>query len=206
MKTIIIGFDGLIRAGKTSLVNKLAHVLDAAIVEEYKSYATKFGTEFPNYPPRSRSEAIKASKFFTDLEKKRVIDLNNHISSKHKIILVDRTSLSCLAFDYSANHFTNLGTFPEVQKLWDKTPKIVPYLNFFMDVSQANIKKRMLINNDNFPPHISEKNFNGHMVDFFKQECKKNMYMIRINANQKPEQVELSVKNTILKYIAAISE
>lgn len=205
MKTIIIGFDGLVRAGKTSLVNKLAHTFDAVIVEEYKSYATKFGTEFPEYPPKSRKKSLEASKFFIDLEKKRIKDLNKHLSLEHKIILVDRTCLSCLAFDYSANHFTNFGTFLEVQKLWDNKPKIIPSLTFFMDVSQANLKKRMLINNDDFPPHISDKNFNRYMVDFFKQECKKNKYMIKINANQKPEMVELSVKNAILKYIATLS-
>lgn len=200
MKTIVIAFDGLVRAGKTSLIKRLSHTFHAPIVGEYKSYATKFGTEFPPYPPRSYEEAMAASIFFIDLEQKRIADLND-LLFKNKIILVDRTSLSCLAFDYSANHFTNFGTFNEVEKLWNDSLKIMPNLSFFMDVSQENLKKRMLIEQDNFPPHISDKDFCDHMVVFFKNKCERNKNMIRIDANQIAEEVEREVENAILKYM-----
>jgi thymidylate kinase len=201
MNTIVIGFDGLVRAGKTTLVNKLACIFEAAVVGEYKGYALKSGSRFPKFPPESYAKAIEASIFFMDLEKQRVVDLNNYMLSNKKIILVDRTCLSCLAFDYAANYFTNLETFPEVQKLWSDTPRIIPDLTFFMDVSQTNLK-----NKDNFPLHFLDKKFNRYMVNFFKQECKKNKHMIRINANQKPEMVEHSVKTAILKYLTNLSE
>lgn len=204
MKTVIIGFDGLVRAGKTSLITKLSNTLNASIISEYKSYATKYGKEFPSYPPLSYLEAINASKFFIEIEQKRIADLNN-LLSENKIILVDRTSLSCLAFDYSANNFTNLGTFSEVEKLWINSQKITPDLNFFMDVNQENLIKRMIKEKDNFPPHIYDKDFNWNMVVFFKQKCDENKNMIRINANQSAEQVEIEVINVILKFIASIS-
>ena len=206
MKKIIIGFDGIVCAGKTTMVNKLACMFDTIVIEEYKEYALKSGFKFPKFPPKSYIKAIEASVFFMDLEKQRVVNLNNYVPPNKKIIFVDRTYLSCLAFDYAANYFTNLETFPKVQKLWSDTPKIIPDLIFFMDVSQTNLRKRILINKNNFPPHFLDKKFNQFMVSFFKQECKNKGNIIRINANQKPEMVEHSVKTVILKYLTNLSE
>ncbi|MCX6756271.1 MAG: hypothetical protein NTX85_02950 [Candidatus Nomurabacteria bacterium] len=201
MNTIVVGFDGLVRAGKTTLINKLAKHFNAPIIGEYKSYATRNGTEFPPYPPVSREKAMEASIFFTEIEKQRIGDLDNFKSLNPQIILVDRTSLSCIAFDYSANHFTNFGTYDEAKKLWDDTKIIRPDLSFILDVSQENLKHRMFLNNDNFPPHISDKDFNSHIVNLFNEELKKNPNMVKINANQKPEEVEADVVNAIMEYI-----
>ncbi|MFH1642545.1 MAG: hypothetical protein ABIC04_06640 [Nanoarchaeota archaeon] len=206
MKKIIIGFDGLVRAGKSSTVKRLADVFDATIVDEYKGYATRAGLVFPSYPPKSYKKAIEASKFFINLEKQRYFDLCNYKLTDKKIFLTDRTCHSCIAFDYAANHYTKLGTFKEVEHLWQNTKKVVPDLNFFMDVSQTNLKKRMRLNGDVFPPHFSNKRFNGYMTKFFMQQCKKNKNMIRINANQTREKIDEDIKKVIKKYLIKLSK
>ena len=199
-KNIIIAFDGPIRAGKTSLIKKLVEFFNVASLGEYKEYATNSGVDFPPYPPNSYEEAMDASIFFVGLEEKRVSDLKKLKLLKNKIIFVDRTYLSCVAFDYAANYFTKLGTFFEAQKLWKNKIKIKPDLTFFMDVSPLNIKKRILANDIYFPPHISNEKFNNYLTDFFKKECRRNELMVRIDANQTPEKVELDVRNYILNF------
>ncbi len=200
MNQIIIAFDGSVRAGKTSLIANLSRIFGAPSIEEYKKYAMKAGAEFPEFPPKSYEEALRASQFFIDLEKHRCADLKKFDESK--IVFVDRTSLSCVAFDYAANRFTGLDTLEEVQELWESAEKIVPDLLFFMDVSQANIKKRMRINNDNFPPHIYDKVFTDDLKFFFEKECSENECVVRIDANQSKEAVESDVKDAIITYMA----
>jgi thymidylate kinase len=200
-RNIIIGFDGLVRAGKTSLINKLANKLNATIIDEYKGYAYKAGFRFPKFPPKSYKRAIISSIFFMNVEKERVADLNKLIKKHKKIILVDRTCLSCIAFDYAANHFTNLDTFSEVQKRWSGVTRIIPNLIFFMDVSQENLKKRAIANNDVFPSHFFDSKFNGYMVEFFKQECERNKNIIRIDANQSPKIIEKHIESYIKEYL-----
>ncbi len=200
MKNIIIGFDGLTRAGKTTLIKKLASIFNASVIEEQREYLEP-GSKFPKFPPESYEKAMEASVFFMNIEKKRISDLEGYESSNTKLIFIDRTYLSCLAFDYAANYVTSFGTFQEVQKLWLGMEKIVPDVTFFMDVSQDNLRNRMLLNGDNLPSHFLDKDFNEHMMDFFKQECEKNN-MIRIDANKKPEEVEGEISAIILTYLA----
>ncbi|PIP87351.1 hypothetical protein COW81_00730 [Candidatus Campbellbacteria bacterium CG22_combo_CG10-13_8_21_14_all_36_13] len=203
-KNISIGFDGLVRAGKSSLIHRLAKRLNADILDEYKGYAYKYGLKsipvFPKFPPQSYEEAINATNFFINLEKIRVMDLENMKEKSDHIILIDRTYLSCLAFDYAARHLTGFDTFTEVKELWQNNPKTTPDLLFYMDVSQENLKQRAILNNNNFPQHFFDPIFNGHMREFFHKKCDSNENIIKINANEDPTVVEKNVMSFINKY------
>ncbi len=191
----IVGFDGLVRAGKSTLLkNNLGPALNAPIIDEYGVY-TKGSTSFPPFPPPSHEKALAASQFFIDIEKQRINDLGAY--ETHDIVLVDRTYLSCLGFDYAARHITGFDTFSEVKQFWAQTQKIEPQLIIFLDVSHDSLEERIGPHKSKFLPHFYDRTFNGHMSEFFHRTCKENPLFIRVDADQTPNQVFMTVLDII---------
>ncbi len=194
----IIGFDGLVRAGKTTLIkDKIGPLLDAVIIDEYGVYA-KGSKSFPEFPPLSYERALVASQFFMDIEEQRVVDLQAKVLHK-EFALVDRTHLSCLGFDYAARHFTGFDTFSDVESLWSKTKKIEPDIVIFLDVSHKKLEERIAPHKDKFLQHFYDRSFNLHISEFLKLECRKNPHIVRVDADQEQD----AVQEEVLKIIRA---
>jgi thymidylate kinase len=189
---ITIGFDGLVRAGKTTLIKRLAPIFDAVIVEEYGAYIKRSVVGFPKFPPPSYEYALTASKLFMGIERQRVSDLES-TSPRGRLVLVDRTYLSCLAFDYAARHFSGFDTFSEVKILWSRQERIEPDLVFFMDVSHDHLEQRIAPHKDKFLPHFYDEKFNSYVTEFLKLRSLEDKQVIRINADQRPETIDEEV-------------
>lgn len=191
----IIGVEGLIRAGKSTLVNWLSAELSAPIVEEYGEYIKRSGTSFPIFPPTSYKAAIAASQKFIGIEQQRLLSLDS--VGKAKIVLIDRTYLSCVGFDYAARHFTGFDTFEEVEHLWRASPKIEPDLTFFLDVSQGKLEERVLPHRHLYLPHFCDADFNKHITEFLHHKASRDKGIIHISADQSQDEV----KHQALQYI-----
>lgn len=177
-----IGFDGLIRAGKSTLIKRLSTLLNAGVIDEYGKYVKRLGVGFPPFPPRSYEDAIHASRLFVEIEAQRVKDLNAYTACK--IVLVDRTYLSCLAFDFAARHYSGFDTFCEVRTMWSENVRIECDTLFFLNVSDAHLQRRVLPHRDTFLPHFYDTKFNAYLTAFLNRECDTNVRMQRVNADK----------------------
>ncbi len=178
----VIGIEGLVRAGKSTLVKWLAEFLNAGVVEEYGMYIKRTGTGFPSFPFVSYKAALSASMMFFDIEERRLADLKR-IKDKG-IILVDRTYLSCLGFDYAARYFTGFDTFREVENLWCAARKIELDLILFLDVSQTKLEERIASHQHLYLPHLCDPTFNRYITEFLQQRLGGDEHIVHINADQ----------------------
>lgn len=184
----IIGIEGLVRAGKSTLSSYLGKTLQAKIIPEYGVY-TKGSAAFPQYPPATLEEALAAIKFFIGIEQLRVNDL----PIGHEIVIVDRTYLTCLAFDYAANHFTEFDIYKESHRLWREATKIEPDLLIFLDVSDEELNRRIAPDKHVYLPHFYQPEFNYHIREFFTNLIDNNHRVVKIDANQNPTAIEQEV-------------
>lgn len=183
----IIGVEGLVRAGKSTLVNWLSIKLNAPTIEEYGEYIKRARTGFPTFPPASYKEAIAASKKFVDIEQQRLSELER--IGETEIVLVDRTYLSCAGFDYAARYFTGFDTFEEVENLWRVSPKIEPDLFLFLNVSQDALEERIAPYRHLYLPHLYDPDFNRHITEFLLHKASVDNRIVHINADQSKDEV-----------------
>jgi thymidylate kinase len=157
-----IGIEGLIKAGKSTLAHFLAEVLKAKLISEYGVY-TKGSAAFPKYPPTTLDEAIDAVNFFVKVERLRM----NDFYSDNGIVILDRTYLTCVAFDYAASHFTGFDISNESWRIWNDSPRIEPDLILFLDVSNKELDRRLTATRHVYLPHFYQPEFNFYIRRFF---------------------------------------
>lgn len=186
--SLIVGIEGCSFAGKTTLQNSLKSYDNFRVIDEYGSY-TKGSAAFPAYPPKSYQEALDASRFFIDVEKERLKDFEiMQLNNKFDFVFLDRTYLTCLAFDYAVRHFTHFDTYNTVVDMWRHTQKIEPDFLLYMNVSQETIRRRISFRKSKCPDHLMHPEFNHHFKDFFDV----NLFgktIKHIDANQSKKQV-----------------
>jgi deoxyadenosine/deoxycytidine kinase len=95
--------DGNSFSGKTTLVHGLHNTYKYTVIEEYDAYAGG-GANFPSFPPENYYEAKKSVRFFSELERQRTQDALS--ASTTGSVIMDRSFLSCVAFQYivAKNH------------------------------------------------------------------------------------------------------
>lgn len=179
----IIGIEGLVFAGKTTLSENLGQSLPAAIVHEYGFYTDGLKS-FPKYPPESYRAAIEASQFFIDIEQERISVLKRLRLNNPKYIVVDRTYITCLAFDYAAKLFTGFDTYDEVYMLWQRADKIEVDITIYLDVSDAEVMKRVPLRKSKCPNHLLDPEFNRQIRCYLQGQK-----VVTVNANQNKQQV-----------------
>ena len=187
----IIGIEGLVFAGKTTLSENLGQSLPAAIVHEYGFYAGG-SKSFPKYPPESYRAAIKASQFFINIEQERINVLRGFLSDSPEYVVVDRTYMTCLAFDFAAKMFTGFDTYDEVYNLWQRADKIETDVTIYLDVSDAEIMKRVPLRKSKCPDHLLDPEFNRQIRQYLQRQ---KVFMV--NADQSKRQVLQEVKNCL---------
>jgi len=93
----IIGVEGNIRSGKTTLIAGLNHLYGYPMVKEYGPYVGG-AQNLPSFPPDNHSQAKGAIDFLLDIERKRSADALNLFKKKGEAVLTDRSPFSCLVF------------------------------------------------------------------------------------------------------------
>lgn len=179
----IIGIEGLVFAGKTTLSENLGQNLSAVIVREYGHY-TGGSKSFPKYPPDSYRAAIEASRFFIDIEQERIRVLKGLLLDSPKYIVVDRTYITCLAFDYAAKLFTGFDTYDEVYELWQQADKIMTDITIYLNVSDTEIMRRVPLRKSKCPDHLLDPEFNKQIRRYLQGQN-----VVTVNADQSKRQV-----------------
>lgn len=190
----IVGIEGLVRAGKSTLAARLAARLLAKLILEYGVYSGGSAT-FPKYPPESYSEAVKSISYFIDIEARRVSDIQH----EDKLVVVDRTYLTCLAFDFAARHFTDFDIYEEARRSWASAEKIEPNLIIFLDVSDEELDLRIAPDKHKYLPHFFQPSFNSFMRQFYSMESEQDNRMLRIDADQAIEVVQEQALQIVLE-------
>lgn len=181
----VIGIEGLVRAGKSTLSSFLAVELPARLICEYGVYS-RGSKSFPKYPPQTYSEALNSISYFIDIEALRISD----ILPKDKLVVVDRTYLTCLAFDYAARHFTGFDIYKTARNSWTVANKIEPDLIIFLDVSDDVLDIRIAPDKHKYLPHFYQPEFNSLMRQFYSLESEKDDRIVRLDADQSIDQVQ----------------
>ncbi len=185
----IIAVEGSVFAGKSTLINQLATRLDAIVIQEYGVYL-KGSHAFPAFPPKTRSDAIAADHFFMQVEKLRLDDLRRSMASQVKqFVLIDRTYLTCLAFDYAAKMITKFDVDAEVSGLWAKSEKIEPDAWIYLKADAATIASRTHLRPSKCLPHLLDPGFINEQHAFFVNFSSGGRSWLTIDARLPKEEV-----------------
>lgn len=192
---LIVGVDGLVRAGKTTLIERLAKRRGWGAIPEYGIYLKLEHLQFPNFPPENWINAVSASQLFMQIEQLRIHSLRA-LSERHDVILVDRTFHSCLAFDYAARVWSGFDTFDVVTEQWRQRGHIVADMSIFLDVSLATLEERIAPHKASFLPHFYNERFNSCLHEYFAIQVR-SATLLRIDADQTQQVVEKNVESLI---------
>lgn len=166
MMASMIVIEGLVCAGKTTLLNKLGRLVNYQTILEYKEYL-KDSEELPRFPPSSREEALLISQFFVILERRRQNDLGK-FSEQDVTVIFDRGILSCLAFDYAARRFTGFDTYLEVIQMYQAEDFHQPHLCLYLDVSYQTMIDRMKRRGTFSGDQFANRKFTELLVEFYR--------------------------------------
>lgn len=189
-----IGIEGLVRAGKSTLSGYLAKKLSARLIHEYGVYS-RGSKSFPKYPPQTYSDALDSINYFIGLEALRISD----ILIEDKLVVVDRTYLTCLAFDYAARHFTGFDIYETARNSWAVANRIEPDIIIFLDVSDNELDIRITPDKHKYLPHFYQPNFNSLMRQFYLLESEKDNRIVQLNANQSIDCVQAKSLQVIMQ-------
>lgn len=189
---IIIGFEGLIRSGKTTITKKVSKELNGFLIPEYGIY-TDGSSVFPKFPAKSMSDAISSIDFFIKIEEIRLKDIEE---SSSEIIIVDRTYLTCLAFDYAASKYASIDFFNKSLIAWKSAKKICPDIVVYLDVSDKNLNIRLSHRKNQYLSHFYNSKFNKYMREFYRSQK-----LITINANKPINKVVIDVLKVVNEFI-----
>jgi len=196
---LIVGVDGLVRAGKTTLIQRLAKRRGWGEIPEYGIYLKQTHLPFPNFPPKSWVQAMDASVLFMQIEQLRINDLHA-MSKQHEVVLVDRTFHSCLAFDYAARVWSGFDTFDRVVEQWRHLSPIAADISVFLDVSFAALEERIAPHKASFLPHFYDECFNSYLREYFVMHVS-SAALLQIDADQLPQVVEENVESLIDEWL-----
>lgn len=187
MEKRIVAIEGLVHAGKSTLVKALAKK-DSGIVcvGEYVEFAT---SKFPEQP-RSPKDASEARKYFMGLEKKR----RSCISNDASLVILDRSVLSILAYHFAVEVVTSgeVPCFSESIKSLPTGCWIFPELCIYLDVSDSEIRRRHKRKSGRYSPTLLNPEFNAQLRKFYEKVLATilpSLEVVRIDASGSPEKV-----------------
>jgi len=131
----IIAIEGGVCAGKTTLIQSS----NLPSLPDYWKYKTQFLTELC-FPAMNISQLLANNQFFLEIEKLRLQQLNEW--SQNRLVLLDRSFLSLLGFDYAFMKMFAIEGFARIYEFWENNPKIQPDEVIFLDISHSEREKR----------------------------------------------------------------
>lgn len=198
MKRIIIALEGLVHAGKSTLVKTLSERINGIqCVGEYIEFAT---SKFPNFP-HNLNEAREARQYFLALEEMR----RACIRRETRCIVLDRSILSILAYHFAVELTTNreVPCFDETINTLSLEDWLFPNMCIYLDVSDVEIAKRHLGQTGKYSPVLLDPTFNSYLRRFYEDVILKRfplLKMVRVDAHNSPEKVFSQVVSLLKKY------
>ena len=183
--------EGTSFAGKTTLSKELEkhNPNRYKMIEEYVAYA-KGAENFPSYPPKNKEEALRNFEFFLNLERQRHVDIKKH-EDKPYVMVMDRSIISLLGFEYAQKYLAGLDVFCEVKDMLEKEPDLAPDFIIYLHANDLNIKKRLQESQRKVGDLFVDPNFNQQIRNFFDWLAEQGKYpIVTIDTNKDFNQVK----------------
>lgn len=194
---MIVALEGLVHAGKTSILQRLNGQKRLLCIEEYGVYANG-AIHFPKFPSTAK-EAFRANDFFFKLEEKRF----QSIQIDTPLILLDRCLFSVLSVNWALERFYVDGfqcferTYRDILTRYsDKLPQLCILLH----ISTDEVLRRHKIEGY-YHPLLLNPLFNSLLADFYYEELPRlfpETSFIQINAMQPLDEVVSLVSRELL--------
>lgn len=198
MVPFVVAIEGIVHAGKSTLHKRLSEKHEEiTCIGEYVEYATE---KFPA-PPRSLEEARVARLYFLNLELLRV----NSTYERGRIILLDRSILSILAYHFAIERLTGLLCYKASLLRFCDEDWMFPDSCLYLDISDETLYSRHKAEKGNYQRILLNKAFNGYLRRFYEEVAPVEFPYLavrRIDASQSQENVEseaLEVIRSMLK-------
>ena len=164
MNTKIYALEGIVHAGKTTLLNNIRITnWDIVCVDEYTLYR---GTmPFPDFPA-TLEEALAANQFFIELDARRFTDIGTS-----KIVLLDRSCISVIAYHYATEQITHgeIACFkPSLRLYKEQFGRYIPNVMIYLEISLRDLIKRHEGDTGVYKPVLLEEEFNRYLMYFYE--------------------------------------
>jgi len=196
----IIAVEGIVHAGKTTLIRHLERVCDKTKFQFIKEYGDFIvgGQNFPGFP-KNQIEALSSNGFFEKLEQKRF----ETIRQISQVVILDRSLLSVLAYHYATEKITQekIKCFNDsLNYFLDNFSSWIPQVCLYLKITVSEMYKRH--EGDGFYESILLcKSFNAYLLSFYDQMSRffPNMTIYEIEAHKTKKEVLNNVLNEIKK-------
>jgi len=178
---IVVALEGLIHAGKTTLLHTLGQKLPWIVsVEEYSEFTRE---RFPSIPI-TLVDVEKAWSFFLELESER----QTGIAHDAIVVLLDRSVLSILAYNFAIEQLNKaLQAFSWSLKTLCCKDWLFPTVCIYLDISDKEIHNRHLTEISYYQRILLDSVFNAAMRNFYSDKMLEHfpsLQVFRIDACQ----------------------
>jgi len=189
MRKNIVALEGLVHAGKTTLLKSLKKRRRFCCLSEYSEITTR---SFPG-SPRTIEDAKEALYYFLSLEKERIKFISE---SKYGIYVVDRSLYSVLAYHYAVEHLFGVKCYTNTfNYLLRNTSKwLRPSKCIFIDISHEDQLRRHEGDKGYYQDILLNADFNKELSYFYWYELGKLTDVIPIDEKQSRSDI---VKQTL---------
>ena len=195
MPQIKIALEGIVHAGKTTLLHALQRQRDdVCCIDEYTVYRGE--KHFPPFP-KSSKEALNANQFFIELDVKRFADVTDA-----SIVLLDRSCVSVIAYHYATEQSTGgqIQCFTTSLQLFQTVyRRFVPDVVVYLEISMDNLEKRHIGDKGVYKGILLNHVFNEHLCTFYEKlhQYFPEVTVIKIDGGLPPMEVLAEVNKVI---------
>jgi len=198
----IVAVEGVVHSGKTTLCTTLRGQPFLAdnihFLPEYSAYAKDLGG-FPVCPMTS-VEALKSLVFFLRLEERRFRSIPQDVG----LVVLDRSVLSLLAFDYALERFygSKMKVFQETLRRVNH--EWIPEVCLYLEISDETQMARHGFDNFHYEPLLLDPGFNAYLREFYSRirYYFPRIEMVRINGESPPGEILAKTQLVITSFVA----
>ncbi|MEI6288469.1 MAG: deoxynucleoside kinase [bacterium] len=194
----IIAIEGIVHAGKSSLISAMEKDRSMTSVQYIAEYCNFIGggQNFPGFPKNTRT-ALEANVFFGDLERKRFAT----VTKKVNLIILDRSIFSVLAYHYATEKISHgkIKCFKRSIEYFQKQfPEFLPETCLYLAINLNEMRRRH--GDTGFYENILlNDEFNCYLMEFYLKvgELFPEIKVITIDGKQDRKTVLLQAKQQL---------
>ena len=160
---LIVGVEGVVHAGKTTLATVLADQLGFHLVPEYSSFARSRGG-FPDFPS-TLTHARQSLLFFLNLEKLRFATIPGAAMG----VVLDRSVISLLAFSYALEATAGIRCFEDSWQRISDVPEWLPDCCIEIRIPDLTQGRRHSGDPYSYESHLLDPEFNARLREFYSR-------------------------------------
>lgn len=197
MKKVIVALEGLVHAGKSTLLKSIRNNCVAVrCIGEYVEFATE---RFPGFP-KSVEDARAGHSFFLNLEQKR----KKKIQKGDGVVLLDRSVFSILAYHFAVEKMSggSIPCFREGVVAVQSESWLFPQICLYLDVDDEEIALRHQNETGFYQSIFLDREFNALLMEFYEKAMPfhfPSLEIVRIDARQSENRIMAQTMELLLK-------